>query len=290
MAHPSDHRHPTRHPDPFPTPVPPDARPLAAHPQPPAQPQFFAPGDLLRWCYRRHDFARHGVEVIQPVRVIHHDQCGLALWLAGGTPVVHSRLRGFEAVNPHDVPDHIRFNPANVDRVAVGGHWYGRGIIRLVPYDMPFSVWLFRGENGKLRTRYINVENRHWIAPARDAHAAGELYTSDHVLDVVIPTGGHPVFKDEDELAAAVAHGQWSAEVAATIRANAQWAIWQYRVARNPGAAGTGVGQTSAAWAFTQDYVGWNPPAGWDIPGRQCLDVAGSVEWGHGTDSTIPPV
>ena len=246
--------------EPFPSPAPASSVPLAQAPR-------LQPGDVVRWRFRRHDYAAHGVDVVQPVRVVRHDERGLVVWLAGGTPVVHARLAGFETINPHNVPDHVRFNPRRVDRVAVGGQWYGRGVLRLIPAGMPFSVWVFREASGTVNAHYVNLEGHHRLGPAVDGHAVGELYTSDHVLDLVIRPGQVPQLKDEDELAAAVKYGQWDAGVAAAIRANASVALDQWE---------------QGMWAFTEDWSGWQAPRNWETPGRECVDPHGSVEWHHG--------
>ena len=246
--------------EPLPSPAPASSVPLAQAPR-------LQPGDVVRWRFRRHDYAAHGVDVVQPVRVVRHDERGLVVWLAGGTPVVHARLAGFETINPHNVPDHVRFNPRRVDRVAVGGQWYGRGVLRLIPAGRPFSVWVFREASGTVNAHYVNLEGHHRLGPAVDGHAVGELYTSDHVLDLVIRPGQVPQLKDEDELAAAVKYGQWDAGVAAAIRANASVALDQWE---------------QGAWAFTEDWSGWQAPRSWETPGRECVDPHGSVEWHHG--------
>lgn len=63
--------------EPFPSPAPASSVPLAQAPR-------LQPGDVVRWRFRRHDYAAHGVDVVQPVRVVRHDERGLVVWLAGG--------------------------------------------------------------------------------------------------------------------------------------------------------------------------------------------------------------
>lgn len=247
---------------PFPSPAPADSVLLSQAPR-------FSPGQLLRWRFRRHDYPRHGIDVIQPVRVVRHDERGLVVWLAGGSPVVHARLRGFEHINPHNVPDDVRFNPERTDRVAVGGEWFGNGVLRLIPTGMPFSVWVFREASGRLNAHYVNLEGHHRVGPAQDDLVAGELYTSDHVLDLVIRAGQVPELKDEDELIAAVQYGQWDAEVAAAIRTNAGLALDEWE---------------AGAWAFTEDWSAWQPPRDWEVPGPECVAVGGPVKWPYGDD------
>ncbi len=205
---------------------------------------FFAHGSLLNWRFRRHDFAAHGSEVIQPVRVVQHTERGLVVWLAGDTPTVDSRFAGREDVNPHELGYAERFSPQSTARVSYRRHWRGTGVLRIVPTGMPFSVWLFWAETGQFRCWYINLEHPHTIA-------GDSLYTADHVLDILVRPDGSVEEKDRDELEAAVRFGQWDEGIAAAIEAEKRLALDQMRAGH---------------WAFDDAWKRFHPDPSWTLP------------------------
>ena len=221
--------------NPYRVPFPDTARDVGAGP-------FWQPGDIVRWRFRRHDFALHGTEVVQPMRVVEDSSRGTVLWLPGDTPTVNARLRRFADINPHQIAHADRFRPTATDRIMVHGSWYGTGVLRIVPASMPFSVWLFFSQEGDFKTWYVNLEHRHRKGQPTDEFAAGELFTADHILDLVISPGGAVVRKDEDELAGAVEFGQYTPEVAQHIRFNADIARAAY---------------LSGHWAFGDEWTQW---------------------------------
>lgn len=227
---------------PYPLVVPEGTRPVGVGP-------CLPPGSIVRWRFRRLDFPQVGGEVVQPMRVVRDDEAGLVLWLAGGTPTAENRLVGFEDVDPHDVPDAARFMPPEraSARVQVPGSWYGDGVLRIVPAGMPFSVWVFGGGAAPFRGWYVNLEHPHRRLDA-------ELFTSDHILDLTISPTGRVRCKDADELAAALEHGQWTADIVAAIEAGAERAEREY-------AAGH--------WAFDEEWTHWSSDAGWSTPGPE---------------------
>ena len=88
--------------------------------------------------------------------------------------------------------------------------------LRIAPTGRPWSVWvMFESGSGQFAGWYVNLERPH----VRDSQA---VYTSDHVLDVVVAPDRTVSLKDEDELALAVEQGVFSAEVAAAIEADAR--------------------------------------------------------------------
>ncbi len=210
---------------------------------------FWRPGDRVLWHFRRHDFPAHRTEVVQPARVVRDDERGSVLWIAGDTPTAESRIVGFEDINPHDVPFEKRFLPPGLEpaRVQVPGVWRGRGVLRIVPAGMPFSVWVFTGADERFAAWYINLEQLH----RRDA---GHLYTADHVLDIVIRGDGAPNFKDEDELAGTVNGGMWTEQTVETIRGHAEAALQQFRAGH---------------WAFGAEWQNWRPPESWAMTAAQ---------------------
>lgn len=76
-------------------------------------------------------------------------------------------------------------------------------------------MWvLFVQGSGEFAGWYVNLEKPH----VRDHRA---VYTSDHVLDLVVAPDRTLIRKDEDELALAVAQGVFDEPAAAVITQNA---------------------------------------------------------------------
>ncbi len=87
--------------------------------------------------------------------------------------------------------------------------------LRVAPTGRPWSVWVFFAEGtGEFAGWYVNLEKPH----VRDGDA---VYTSDHVLDLVIEPNRTIALKDEDELVLAVEQGVFDRTVAAAIEADA---------------------------------------------------------------------
>lgn len=217
--------------DPFTIPTPSQVRPVGQAP-------YWTPGQTVTWTFRRFDFDRDLAEVARPMRVIADGPSGSVLWLAGGTPTQETRIVGWEDANAHDVPLKARFRPLAEapTRINVEGTWRGRGVLKIVPPEVPFSVWVLlkdarygadRPESGGVRVEwYINLESTH-------RRTDDALFTSDHILDITFPIASVPlhaedgrldptgaVFKDVDELAAAANYGAWPKEWSEIIRDN----------------------------------------------------------------------
>jgi hypothetical protein len=185
----------------------------------------------VTWTFRRFDFDRDLAEVARPMRVIADGPEGAVLWLAGGVPTQETRIVGWEDTNAHDVPLTARFRPPAEapTRINVEGTWHGRGVLKIVPPEVPFSVWVLLKDDevGGIRTEwYVNLETTH----VRNNDA---LFTSDHILDITFPLASLPlhaadgrldpagaVLKDVDELAAAANFGAWPKEWSDIIRDN----------------------------------------------------------------------
>ncbi|MCQ9369479.1 DUF402 domain-containing protein [Brevibacterium sp. 91QC2O2] len=231
--------------DPFGLELPVGTRPVASGP-------YLEHGDVVRWHFRRHDYPRHLTEVVQPLRVVAHDERGIVLWLAGDSVTVESRLVGYADINPHLVPFDVRFVPDPPTRVQVPGSWYGSGVLRIVPADSPFSVWVFRDRTGAHKSWYINLEQQHRLLDSGDVGVAADLFTADHILDVVVRPDGSRRFKDEDELAGAVEFGMWTPRITERIRANSQIALAALEDGAHP-----------AHWAFSPEWTRWRAPETW---------------------------
>jgi hypothetical protein len=139
----------------------------------------------------------------------------LVLWLAPGTPVVGSPLA--DGRDMREAPLAERFM---LPRVAVPRTWRGTGILKLVPRSAPYSAWLFWQEDGTFLGWYGNLEDAHWRWSDGGLRIVD---TVDHVLDVWVPAGGAPRWKDEDEFAVTTGlAGYWTAAQAAVIRAEGE--------------------------------------------------------------------
>lgn len=213
--------------DPYTIPTPSQVRPIGQEP-------FRAPGETVTWTFRRFDFDRDLAEVARPMRVIADGPEGLVLWLSGGTPTQETRIVGWEDTNPHDVPLAARFRPPAEapTRINVDGTWRGRGVLKIVPPQVPFSVWVLLKDDGAAAPGGVRAE---WYVNLEATHVRTDdaLLTSDHILDITFPLASMPlhtpdggfdttgaVFKDVDELAAAANFGAWPEEWSDIIRSN----------------------------------------------------------------------
>jgi hypothetical protein len=194
------------------------------------------------WRYTR---PRLPSESVRPMRVVRDDADGLVAWLAPGTPVLRpvladgSDLRAVPVAERFDVDRHGRANRLDT--------WRGHGILKVAPAAMPWSIWLFWHDDG-FRGWYVNLEAPH-LRSSPDK--APELVTQDHVLDVVVHPDRSVERKDEDELAAAVASGRFTAAEAARFEDDA-------------GA----VEALVTAWdaPFRDGWEHWRPDRGWPLP------------------------
>jgi hypothetical protein len=199
----------------------------------------WAPGETVIWRYAR---PGHTSESVRPMRVVRDDSHGLAAWLPAGTPLLRpvladgGDLRSVPVAERFDVDRHGRANRLDT--------WRGHGILKVAPMGVPWSVWLFWGDGGDFRGWYVNLESVH----ERRDH---EVLTEDHVLDVVVHPDRTVARKDEDELAAAVRAGRFTATEAAAIEDDA--ATVEDLVHR---------------WGspFSDGWELWRPDTSWPVP------------------------
>jgi len=123
--------------------------------------------------------------------------------------------------------------------------WYGHGAVRVFVPGAAHSVLIFLGEDDVERW-YINLEEPFVRTPIG-------LDTRDNHLDLVFPgdLSSHR-WKDEDELAEAVAFGSVSAAEAAAFRAEGERVIELVRRGDHP--------------AIDDRWRGWSPLEGWGVP------------------------
>jgi len=145
----------------------------------------------------------------QPVTVVRDDADALVVWLPVGTPVL--RTVRADGQGKRDDPATLFTTEVVQDR----GVHADFDQLRVVPMGRPWSVWVFFTEGtGDFAGWYVNLEKPH----VRDERA---VYTSDHVLDLVISPDRTLTLKDEDELVLAVAQGVFSPAAASVIAAQA---------------------------------------------------------------------
>lgn len=145
----------------------------------------------------------------QPVTVVRDDSDGLVVWLRCGTPVL--RAARADGRGKRDDPATM-FTAGLVQEQGTHALF---DQLRIAPTGRPWSVWVFFAEDsGEFAGWYVNLEEPH----VRDDVA---VYTSDHVLDLVIAPDRTLVRKDEDELALAVTQGVFDEPMAAAIEENA---------------------------------------------------------------------
>lgn len=171
-------------------------------------PAYWSPGETVLWRYTN---PKHPTETVRPVRVVRDDADGLVAWLAAGTPLLRPVLA--DGSDLRTVPVAERFDVEGHGRANRLGVWRGHGILKVAPAGAPWSVWLFWNDDG-FRGWYVNLESVH----QRGDH---ELVTQDHVLDVVVTPDREVRRKDEDELAAAVTVGRFTAAEAAAFEQDA---------------------------------------------------------------------
>lgn len=192
---------------------------------------FLAEGAVVQWRYGRR---------CDPMRVVRDDERGLVAWLAPDTQVLSSAPEDGLALR--DRPLAERFLG---ERVPTLGRWRGGGILRIAPTARPWSVWVFREDDGSLAGHYVNLELTH-------RRHGDETNTRDLVLDLWLDADGALWLKDADELAAAVDSGVLGAAQADEVRAVAEWARAELVEGRG--------------WPLDAGWTTWSPPAGWTTP------------------------
>lgn len=129
-----------------------------------------------------------------------------------------------------------RHQPWDRDWVCADSPWHGQGVLVAKEKRAGHSIWHFRRDDGSFWLWYGNLDE-----PLRETHFGYDW--RDNVLDVVREADGDWRWKDEDEFADAIAHGLFTAEEAARIRADGE------RVMREV--------------AIPTGWEGWTPPPEW---------------------------
>lgn len=175
-----------------------------------------------------------------PMRVVRDDARGLVAWLADDTELLSSAPDDGLALRDRPVAE--RFLGTRVPTID---RWRGGGILRIAPTGRPWSVWVFREDDGSLAGHYVNLELPH-------RRHGDETNTRDLVLDLWLEPSGELWLKDDDELDAATASGHYTPEQAAEVRAMAEWARAEL--------------VEGGDWPLDDVWTTWQPPAAWDTP------------------------
>ena len=202
-------------------------------------PAYWTPGQEVLRRFRRPNSLAEGV---QPCRVVGDDEKGLVLWLAPGTSVLRPVLADGRDIR--DVPLTQRFDYYRHGRATRLDTWRGQGILGIAPPGVPWSVWLFWTEDWDFQGWYVNLEAIH-------ERTNGEATTEDHILDLIVAPDRSVVWKDEDELKAAVLGRRFTDEKADQIRADARNAV-----------------AVVTAWGspFCDGWESWRPDPAWQVP------------------------
>lgn len=198
---------------------------------------YWTAGDIALLRYRR----RGPVTYALPTTVVGDNGQVTMLYLRPGTPVKRRVL-----ADGSPIPRDMSYAERAVLPVIVGyGHWSANHALILVKPGDAYDIRLFWSEHDwTFRGWYVNLQR-----PVRRVSVGFD--TADHVLDLVVEPDGAWRWKDEDELAAAVEIGRFTAEEAAAMRAEGERVIERI---------------DSRAWPFDAGYEHWRPDPSWPIP------------------------
>lgn len=197
------------------------------------------PGAHLWWHFRRSTWTPGMHHAVNPVTVVRDDPRGLVAWMAPGTTLLKSVLDTGDDARTAPLAERFRRG-----RATARSTWQGEGILCIAPTAAPWSVWLFWEPGWTFSGWYINLESPH-------RREGDQVYAEDQVLDVWVTPDRTCHRKDEDELAAAVEQGWFTAQAAAAITRNAAAAE-----------AVVAAGQ----FPFDESWESWRPDPTWAIP------------------------
>jgi hypothetical protein len=196
---------------------------------------FFNSGDAIVWRSRSHG----QIGYVMPVTVVADTPQVTVLFQAPGS--ICKRRTG-QRGGPHDrtlLPD--GWDGGHEDRV-----WAGRPNVRLYVWGTSHTIiryWDFARDRAE--GWYVNLE-----APWRRTPIGVD--TQDLVLDITVAADlSSWSWKDEDELCWSVDAGLYSAEDAASIRAEGLRVV---------------AALEARAWPFCADWSEWRPDPAWAIP------------------------
>ncbi len=179
-------------------------------------------------------------------RVVGHDERGIRLWFAHGTPLAVSLSEDGEGIR--DMP----FKEWTQRRqVLVTKKWRGPNIFMFIPPDRAHSVWWFWGPDGEFVGWYINLEEPSVLW---ENGALVGVDTTDQDLDLWVHPDRTWEWKDEDEFEERLQFPDhyWVRDAAAV---------------RAEGEHMTKVVE-SGAFPFDGTWTDFRPDPSWEIPGE----------------------
>jgi hypothetical protein len=128
---------------------------------------------------------------VRTARVVDHDDRGLRLWIAHGTPLAISVAEDGRGLR--DMPFDEWIRQTEVVRTRT---WRGPNIFMFIPPDSHHSVWWFWDVWSDFVGWYVNLEEPSVIW---DDGALAGVDTTDHDLDIWVHPDRTWAWKDEDE-------------------------------------------------------------------------------------------
>ncbi|MDA3649212.1 DUF402 domain-containing protein [Saccharopolyspora indica] len=160
----------------------------------PIEQPVWLPGEEALYSFWRLDGS---LGTVHPARVVTDDGDQLLCWVLDGTPI--RTTTSPDGRSYREMPLFERFNGP---RVPARSTWRGTSTLRLVYEHRWVSVWWFFEPDGTFRNWYVNLE----VPLGRDEYGVRRV---DGVLDVEVFPDGTWSWKDEHELAAAMAAGRF---------------------------------------------------------------------------------
>ena len=201
--------------------------------------RLWAPGERVLYRFVR---TNGSTGPVHPMRVVADDGRLLLGWVPAGTPIVASRLA--DGRDQREAPLHERFR---LPRRKYASHWRRTSTLRLVDEDAWSSVWWFFSPEGTFQNWYVNLE----LPVGRTTSTVDRV---DGALDVHVEPDRSWAWKDEDEAAAAVDAGRYTAAQMAGLRAEGERMIALAEAGRFP---------FDGAWCDFRPEPGWpalDPP------------------------------
>jgi hypothetical protein len=188
------------------------------------------PGDVIAL----REVWRGTVFEARPVNVVEDAPSQAVLYLPIGARVAVALDEDEHKLRLPDRPWHLGFHEA--------GTW---SVLSFAWPDTPYAVLLLRNADDAVDGWYVNIQE-----PLR--RTALGFDTVDHALDVVIsPDRTGWTWKDEDELAAAIDAGLFTAEEADGFRAAGERGVRRVLLEEPP---------------FDRDWLAWRPDPTWGMP------------------------
>jgi hypothetical protein len=210
----------------------------------------FTPGQIVLHRGFVHDrlvFLRLG-------RVVSHDERGLLLWLAYGTPMAISLAEDGQGIRDMPFIEWVRLRQDLRHTVR-----RAPDLLMLIPPDAAHSVWWFWDARGRFGGWYGNLEEPSVLW--QDGDLAG-VDTTDHDLDLWIYPDRTWEWKDEDEFAERLALPEhyWVPDPDA-VRAEGERLVKMVEAGAFPFDGTWCDFRPSADWTWPREL-----PAGWDRP------------------------